>query len=262
MKFYSDIELINGSILNLKVEELDTLDTNTIDPNRLVVFDGALYFNNGVGYYPLMFDNAFSENALIVSLGENWLNENQSFNPVPFNDLDNVSDLVSTDSLFNVIQQLDTAISNLQIDSIFEISDITQSSPLVEGQVLVYGVSSFFNLDLQSAFDSYVSYNIADAADFHINGTMSDLDIVTWNDTSKKFNNTKSYYTFSSNTLQSSYTLLHNLGKQYCVVEVIDKTTSLKIPSDQYSVEYFTENILEVNLNTAAIAHIIVFSLA
>lgn len=262
MKFYSDIELINGSILNLKVEQLDTLDLDVVDANRLVVYNGALYFNNGVGYYPLMFENAFSENTLVVSLGENWLNENQSFNPVPFNDLDNVSGLIATDSLFNVIEQLDAAISAIEINSIFDVSDVTQSAPLAEGQILIYGVDSFFNLELQSAFDSYVSYNITNASDFYIDTVLSELDIVTWDDTLNKFTNTKSYYTYSSNILQTSYTVSHNLGKQYCVVEVIDKTTNLKIPSDQYTVEYFTENILEVNLNVAAIAHIIVFSLS
>jgi hypothetical protein len=262
MKFYGDIELINGSILNLKVEELETLDVDTVDTNRLVVHNGALYFNNGVAYYPLMFDNSFDENPLIMSLGQNWLNENQSFNPVPFNDLDNVSDLVSTDSLFNVIQQLDSAISALEINSIFDLSDATQSAPFAEGQILLYGVDSFFNLPLQDAFDSYVQYNITDAEDFSLNVILTESDIMTWDADIGKFTNTKSYYTYSSDVLQASYTLAHHLGKKYCIVEVIDKTTNLKIPSDQYTVEYFTNDILGVVLDTPAIAHIIVFSLS
>lgn len=261
MKFYGDIELVNGSILNLKVEEVDTIDLESVDSNRLVVYQGALYFNNGVGYYPLMFDNAFTENTLILSLGQNWLNENQSFNPTPFNALENVSGLTADDSLFTVISQLDSAITSLSIDSIFDLSDVTQSSALAEGQVLLYGVDSFYNLTLQSAFDSYVDFNIQDAADFQVNVELSSYNLLLWDANINKFTNSKSYYTYSSDISQASYTVLHYLGKQYCIVEVIDKTTNLKIPSDQYTVEYFSDNILGVNLNTAAIAHIIVFSL-
>ena len=107
MKLAGNLELINGYILGLHIEEVDELDLDVVDSSRLISFNGSLYFNDGESFKPLLFDNAYESNALIISLGTNWINENLTFNPVPFNELQNVDGLDSSSSLFDVISQLD-----------------------------------------------------------------------------------------------------------------------------------------------------------
>ena len=105
MKFYGDIELVNGSVLGLHVEEVESLSISEIDDNRLLSFEGKLYFNNGVGYKLLQFSDTDNESPLITTLGP-WINNDLSFDPTPFNVLANISDLTSDNSLLDVISQL------------------------------------------------------------------------------------------------------------------------------------------------------------
>jgi hypothetical protein len=84
---------------------------------------------------------------------------------------------------------------------------------------------------------------------------------VYWSSTLSKFTNKRCFYRYSSETSQSEYILHHNLGVQFCFVEIFDKLTNKKIPTDQYEVTYDTENVISVALDSATVAELVVFSL-
>ena len=112
MKF-GNIELI-GRIFGLKLELIE--DTDQINLDEL----GRLYYNDSTQSVEVVTDDGIkslqfgydSDNKLIETLGSNWINPDYSFNPVPFNELQNIAGLSSTDSLFDVITQLDSVIGN------------------------------------------------------------------------------------------------------------------------------------------------------
>jgi hypothetical protein len=112
MKF-GNIELI-GRIFGLKLELIE--DTDQINLDEL----GRLYYNDSTQSVEVVTDDGIkslqfgydSDNKLIETLGSNWINPDYSFNPVPFNELQNIAGLSSTDSLFDVITHLDSVIGN------------------------------------------------------------------------------------------------------------------------------------------------------
>jgi len=259
MKFYGDIELVNGSILGLHIEEVNSLSIPTIDNNRLLSFEGKLYFNNGSGYKLLQFSDTDNESPLITTLGP-WVNTDLSFNPTGFNALDNISGLTSENSLFDVISQLDSAISSVTQNALTDLQDVVVTSP-EDGDILVFSSGTLVNLSLQDAIVNYGNVTIASLQDYDTTGVNLNNDLIYWNSTLSKFTNKRCFYRHSSETSQTEYVFSHNLGVQFCFVEVFDKLTNKKIPSDQYEVTYNTENSISVVLDSATVAELVVFSL-
>jgi hypothetical protein len=260
MKFFGNIELINGEIINLKVEEVSELDTNdTTKPNHLIAYDGNLYFNNGNGFRLIQLSDT-SASPLLLTLGQEWINEDLTFNPNNFNDFSNVSDLTSENSLYDVLFQLDQAISNVTQNSIAQLNDVLISN-LETGDILVSIDDMLTNIPLETAIKNYGNINIKDLQDYATTNTLINNDIVIWNSSNSKFTNKRSFYKTNNNSNTSSYVVSHNLNSLYCFVEVIDKLTNTKIPSSGYTVYYDNINTLAVNLESATVAEIIVFSL-
>jgi len=261
MKLYGNIELISGKIINLVIDEVETLDiTDTSTPNKIIVNNNKLYFNDGISGYRLL---QFSENEynspVITSLGP-WFNEDLSFNPTEFNNLDNVSDLTSNDSLFTVIQQLDEAISNVTQSNVSDLNDVMINS-VADGDILLSVSNTFVNIPISQAILNFGDVRIYNAQDFEESTTIQHNDILSWNSTSLKFNNKKCFYRYSSSYSQSSYIVTHSLGIQYCMVECINKSSNQKIKSSDYDVVYNNSNYLTITFNTDVIAEIVVFSL-
>ena len=118
MKF-GNIEL-EGRIYSLKLElvnDIDTIDLDTI---------GRMFYNQGTNAIEVVTDDGIkslqfgydSNNKLVQSLGDNWINPDYSFNPTPFNEFENVGQLSSSDSLYEVLRQLDANISSFTVNSI------------------------------------------------------------------------------------------------------------------------------------------------
>jgi hypothetical protein len=261
MKFYGDIELINGKILGLHVENVESISLSEIDSNRLLSFNGKLYFNNGTGYKLIQFSDTDQESPLITTLGP-WINDDLSFNSTLFNEFNNVSGLTSENSLFDVLNQLDTAISNVTQNSISDLQDVMLNSPDF-GDILIFTSNTFVNISLENAIKNYGNLRIASSMqDYETSGVLLNNDLLYWNSNTNKFSNKRCFYRFSSQTSQSEYVLTHNLGVKYCFVEIFDKLTSKKISSNNYEVKYVNENQVEIILNNQTAAEIIVFSLS
>ncbi len=259
MKYYGDIELINGSIFGLHLESIESIDLTSVDSNRLIASDGKLYFNNGSGYKLLQFSDTDNESPLITTLGP-WINNDLSFDPTPFNELNNVSDLTSDNSLLDVIIQLDQAITNINQDSLADLQDIVLATP-EDADILIFSSGVFVNLSLEDAIENYGNVRLTSLQDYETVGVLLDNDLICWNSETENFNNKRCFYRYSSETSQTEYVLTHGLGVQYCVVEVFDKLTSRKLNTSTYDVLYTSDNTVEITLNSATVAEIVVFSL-
>lgn len=262
-KHYGDIELVNGAIINLAAESVSADPTFNASDEGLIIFnttDKVYKYNNGTAW--ITFEVSLtSTNELVDSLGNNWINPDFSFDPSDFNSLSNISGLSSTDSLYEVIVELNSAIDDAK------------------------NVGTLQGIDLNFTSGSVVAKNIIyfDGTDF-VAGTVNDLDTVELNfsqlqDTnfSNLGNNNFTVYQgskwvnkpvfFKYNELSgtlSTFTVNHSLGEQFCNVTIIDRSfaTPRRInPSLISSIEYNSGSTLTVNLTTTKPVTIIVSGL-
>ena len=225
------VELIDGKIVELIIDSVATVPA--FDPAKAGEFtfsldDNVLRFNSGENLVPL--NTTVSENPnLIASLGANWLNNDLSFNPVPFNDLDGISGLDSNDSLFNVVDQL-----TMLINSLTEITllDITVAPGLPNLGVVSYIAEDLVIVDIETvlagssislSFDNLRGFNITDVTDGNIIAFDTEGDLTS----------RTAHYRYEMIDSNLSHLISHNLGEQYVSVFCIDPATSkLVIPAD------------------------------
>ena len=114
-KIFGDVELVGGGkIINMAAEQFETDPVLEASEAGRIIYnttEASYKYNNGSVW--LAFEvSATSNDALIETLGDNWINSDLSFNPTPFNNLDNISGLTANDSLYSVIAQMDAAITS------------------------------------------------------------------------------------------------------------------------------------------------------
>lgn len=258
MKYYGDIELISGEIINLKINEVDTININdTSKVRQLVVYNGELYFNDGTTFRVLQFSDTNTSSPLVSSLGD-WFNDDLSFNPTPFNEFDSVSGLNAESSLLDVLTQMDAAITGVTQDAIGDLNNVLLTS-LVDGDILLNVSDNFVNINLAEAISNYGNITILNCNDFDTSATLQNNDLIGWDSTEEKFTNKRCFYRYSSNSSETQYIITHNLGKRFCIVEVFSKTSNEKI--NDYTVTYNTTSQLTVTLAVAAVAEIVIFAL-
>lgn len=250
-KFYGDIELLGGStIINLAAETFENDPTFDETESGRIIYnstENAYKYNNGSAWVTFEVSTT-SSNALVETLGSNWINGDFSFDPTPFNTLDNLDGLVTTDSLFTVIAQLDVGIS------------------VAKSVVTLQGVPLNFNpVDLEPKNIIYF-----DGSDFVL-GTINDLDTITLNlselddvtlltvenNESLVFQNgnwankkTRHQFQDLSGTV-STFVVTHDLGTQFCNVEVIDMSAATPIrmnPAEIISIAYSSTTELTVTI--------------
>ena len=264
-KFYGDIELMGGGeVINLAAERVDADPIVEADEEGIIIYnksDKSYKYNNGSTW--LVFEvSATSSDELIKSLGNNWINEDFSFNPTPFNALDNFAGLTTTDSLFDVISQINT--------------NITEAKTVIT----LRGVP--LNIDPDNLEVRNILYY--DGIDF-VRGTINDLDTldidfdtlsdttissVQDNDTLVYQNNAwvnkKTHHKFQdlSGTV-NIFTVTHELGTQLCNVEVIDMSVSPPVrinPAEITSITYTSDSQLSVAIAANKAVTILVNGLA
>lgn len=239
------VKFEDGKIINMVLES--TLNPPSFDALKAGEFsfstsDRVLRFNDGIQLIAL--NTTISEDPnLKVSLGSNWLNEDLSFNPVPFNDLPNIHDLDSSSSLFDVIDQITTLIDNA---STITIEDIDVSNVVTpDMSVLAYNAGETIFVEIEQVLEgSSISLTFDNLKGF-------DITDVTWGNAvlfnevgdlvSKKVN-----FTYTMYTTSTAHTITHELGAQHCAVFCIDPATNLMITPT--SVYFNSVNELTVTL--------------
>lgn len=257
-KIYGDVTYINSRSKNLSLELFET------DPLFLPDEVGRLFFNinsssirvnNGSEWITVQFSNN-SENPLIDSLGRNWLNPDLSFNPIPFNDFNNVNNLTSNDTLFSVLAQLDSAISTNSDIKFSTLSDVVLANPQAADVIIIGTDGTLTNINLNSLANERLNLSSDKLSDYDITDRRAG-DIIKFSNDKNKFVNTKTYFEYTNTSNNEYYNVQHNLNQRYCFVQVINPQTNNSISN--YSINFFDENNLIVSLSTPAPVKILVF---
>jgi hypothetical protein len=265
MNVYGNLTLVSGEIINFYPEEVTADPAFLASEEGRVVYnstDNSLKFNNGTAWVSVQ-TSATSSNSFLETLGTNWINPNLTFNPTDFNALDNVSGLSTNDSLFDVIDQLDDAITSaLNVVTLRGINLNFTSSTIAANNILYYDGLDFVpgtinDLDtIELDFDELQNVNVP---------TPSDRDFIIYDSDNSEYINKQVFYKqqFLSGTV-NVFTVNHNLGEQFCHVTVIDNSFSPPrrlAESDLTSIQYSNANTLTVTTTTNKPVTIVVSSL-
>jgi hypothetical protein len=254
------VKLEGGKIVNLVIDSIPSAPSFNAENAGEFTFsisDKVLRFNDGEKLVAL--NTTVSEDPnLKASLGSNWLNEDLTFNPVPFNDLPGISGLTGNDSLFDVVDQLANIVANV---SSIKLSDIDMSNfsnandmsviGYLSGDLLLFDIEqilegSTFNL----TFDNLNGFDITDTT----RGNM------VFFDNNDNLVSKKTHYTYTNYTKSVSHSIPHNLGTQFCVIYCIDPSTSPPTLITPTGIDYITENEATVHFDTAKSLHAFAFN--
>jgi hypothetical protein len=241
------IEIIDGKLGTLVLETIPTAPTFDAAHSGEFTFsedDKILRFNTGNTLVAL--NSGASENPnLVESLGENWLNVDYTFNPVPFNNLPIIAGLTSDDSLFSVIDQLAVAVNNI---SEVALGDITADPDSTMQAVVALNGAVFATSANQLITSSDVELNFRTLSDFDI--PTSDIaagKMLVFN-SEAKLKSKKVHYTYENLAESKQHRITHAFGNRYCAVFCIDAVSKkMIIPEEVY---YNDNNLLTVEFAT------------
>ncbi len=245
---YGDLKLFGDArIINAKIEHGIIPEFTSDDLGRLLVNDSSLYFNDGNSWVTFQISNNSSQ-PLIDTLGRNWINEDLSFNPTPFNALDNISGLDADDTLFDVIAALDAAISSINSLDFSDLNDVHFGS-LEDGDVIFYNGATFTNISLNDLASSHLTFSSMNLSDTDIS-TYESGDMLVYSTTDEKLVNRKTYAEYTNLASNTTFIVSHNLGVKHCLVQVINAETHTLVTAN-YGVTFDTINQLTVTVSPA-----------
>lgn len=259
-KHYGDIEVINGEILNLKVETLDTTPEFTSDDLSRIIFtkdEGALKVNDGSEWITVQFSNSSSQ-PLVDTLGKQWINNDSTLDPTQFNDFHNITDLTSNDSLFTVLKQLDQAIAKNNASAFTSLPDVHLANPQ-QGDVIILGNNGITNINLTTLAAARLSLKSSDLKDVKLTAPLKSGQILKYSTTANAFVNASCYFEYLNSAANTTFVVAHNLNKQHVFVQVINLLTN-KLVTDNYTVTYNTANSLTVTVTPSIGVKVLVWS--
>lgn len=257
---YGDITLINGRINNLKIEIGTSLPVfNAQDIGRLFFLsnNGTISVNDGNEWVTLQFSNTENSSPLLTTLGNNWINSDLSFNPTPFNALNNISGLTANDSLFSVISALDQAITNLNGQHLANLGDVAFGA-LNTGDIVIWGGTKFTNISMNNLANARLTLNTTSLKDVYATNYIAG-DMLVYSQANSKFVNRQLMYTSTRTASDVAFSVPHNLGVQFPIVQIINYATKTSITSG-YTITYSDSNNLQIILDAPAAIVILVMA--
>lgn len=258
MKYFHNIELQDSKITGLIVDPLanDPIFQNS-DSGRIYFNSSTqtLRLNNGYQYIDISLPANF--NNLIQTLGSNWITQNYTFNPTPYNELNNVSGLNANNSLFDVISQLDHAIKNVNGNSLMSLNDVIKTTPLETGNVIYYNGQNFTFTDINSIISDYGTLSLSNLNDVNLTN-LADGNILVYNSASNKFK--PASITYAQQDLQSTtaHTIHHTLNVQYCPIIIINAANNTAITDA--NITFTSINQIDIVLQTAAPIYVVLMA--
>jgi len=226
MKYFGNIEVVGGQLVNLVVENRTTVpDTSTTGRMYFDTDRNVLRLDNGVEYIDVTIPSDF--NNLITTLGSNWINSTYTFNPTAFNTLDNVSGLTSNNSLFDVFSQLDSAITSAKVRNLTDLDDVA-SSGVVEGNILFFNGAEYSFTSINSLLDSYSELKLASLRDVDVS-SLTDGQVLVYNAASTTFKAQTIVQRYDDYQSNQNHLIIHTLGVQYCAFTLINTSTNTLI---------------------------------
>ena len=210
-----------GTMVLKTIPTAPTFDAANIGEFTYSLDDQVLRFNTGSGLVAL--NSGASENPnLVSSLGPNWLNSDLTFNPIPFNDLPNITGLTPDDSLFSVIEQLTTVIDNLSEIGLGDINVDTEGYM----RLVVTMDGTMFPVDINTVISaSSVNLDFSTLSDFDINPLTKIAGNQLVFNTSEKLVSKKVHHTYENTTASKTHLIVHGFGNKHCSVFCINPQT-------------------------------------
>lgn len=254
---FGDQQYKNSRHLNFRLEELPQ------DPPVLPEERGRIYFNTSDNEVRINTGNTWitvalssgSANPLLDTLGRNWLNEDQSFNPVPFNKLNEKFNFDSNNTLFDVLESFNELINSSKKGNFFELTDVEvgNASP---GDVLIYGNDgSITTSDLKSLIEARAPLDLNDLTNVVLHD-LNDGDTLKYFGKTRTFRNYRDSYEYMNTAMLKNHTIRHDLDTQYAFVQVINPQTKKMITD--FEVEFLDSNLIHVTLGTASPVAVII----
>lgn len=256
---YGDLTLVDGRVINLKTEigsAVPAFHSDEVGRLFFVNVDGTLRINDGSEWVTIQYSNTDSSSPLLVTLGTNWINSDLSFNPTPFNDLDNISGLTANSTLFSVVAALDAAITIVGSKSLESLNDVTFSS-LETGDIVIWGGASFTNISLTNLAAARLTISTTSLVDIQQTPPYTPGDVLVFSNIAQKFVNRQTSFTYTNTASDSAFSVDHNLGVRYPLVQIINAATNASI-STGYTINYNSDTNLTVTLSAPAAVIIIV----
>lgn len=262
-KHYGDIELVSGTIINLEAENVSADPAFDPDDEGTIIYntvEKAYKYNNGTSWVTFEI-SLTATSALVDTLGSEWINPDFSFDPTDFNALNIFSGLTTDDSLFDVIGQIDTAITAaLNVTTLRGVNLNFTEGSLVANNIVYFNGTEFVagtinDLDL-------VEIDFAELNDVGFTSLSNDQIAVHQGGS---WVNKAIFYKYEelSGTL-NTFTVNHSLGEQFCHVTIIDRsfaTPRTITPSLISKIEYNSASTLTVTLNANTPVTILVSTL-
>ena len=250
-KVYGDVELLGGGQdINLSGEQLSADPTFDVADEGKVIYnttEKTYKYNNGSAW--VAFEVSLTSSIeLIETLGSNWINEDFSFDPTDFNALDNVTGLTAADSLFSVITQLDTGITEAKTVTTLQGVDLNfVPGDLSSGNIIFYNGANFIPGTVNDL--DVVELGMGELSDSVVTDPENEQFMVYANG---NWVNKPIFFKYEelSGTL-NTFTVNHSLNEQFCHVTVIDMSfaTPRRInPAEITSIEYNSSTTLTVTL--------------
>lgn len=258
MKYYSDIELQNSKITGLRLEPLDadpTFDVNDLGRIYFNQTTGIIKLNNGTAYIDVTIPSNF--NDLITTLGNNWINSTYSFNPVPFNQFKNVNSLTENDSLYSVLAQLDTAISQISKSKLLDLSDVAVTQTVNAGDICYYTGDFFSFASIDSVIENYGHIEFVKLNDVDTTA-LAQNSIFLYDSVSSSLKAASLFYEDDDLQITTSHSITHNLGVKYCSVTLIDKSNDQLITDA--TVTFTDIGQIDITLANAAPIHYVLIA--
>lgn len=246
MKVRGNLEL-SGYIENAKLKgetsALPAFDANDAGTFFFDAVNNTLHFNDGLSNKSFKFDES-ADVTLRATLGPNWLNANLSFNPTPFNNLNNVDGLTGNSTLFDVFSQFDTVLSNVGVAAVENIGDV-EFDTLAANNIILFNGTNFVNGTIDDVKDDLnISFEFLSDVDISEN---QDHDFVVYDPVATNFVNKKLTYVYENlSGTSSEYVVTHSLSSRYVHVTVIDMKTNRRV--EDFGVEYQSDDSLKVTL--------------
>ena len=251
MKINGNLD-ISGYIDGARLKKDTTQPTfSESDAGRLMFTDNGLMFNDGESIKTVQFSQS-SDVSLRATLGVGWVNPNLSFNPTMFNEFNTVSGLNANSTLFDVLSQFDSALSEGGVASLGSIGDVSFGE-LESGDSIIYDGTNFVNMKFSELVE-----NSSLELGWLSNVTLTELatnDTIVFNGT--EFVNKQTSFIYENLSASATeFVVAHQLSNRYCHVTVVDTTTNERI--EPLGVTYQSTNVLRVFLQDSAPIRIIV----
>lgn len=255
MKYYGDLELIEGVFSNAKLNDYSNSTPTVGDYHGIIFFD---YNDNKIGFFDDQDNKIYLENynnTTLKNLFGEVANSNLTFNPTPINNLSEFSGFTGNSTITDIFSSINSELESIK-NNISNISSFPTSPE--DGDFIVYENSQYVSYNISEYFDNFsdLDMTIGSIEEFSDIDVNIDNSYVFFDSNSGTFKNQKLSFTGVNLISQSQHNFTHNLNQRICHVTVVNGQSYEKI--NDAEITYTGNNSLTVNLSSPAPVRVLI----